>query len=58
MTLGYARVSSEDECLDLRRARLKEGACGKLFEEKIFDAARQQRPAWSGNFRTYPLTMS
>jgi len=42
--LGYARVSTEDQRLDLQRARLKEGGCGKLFEEKISGAARQ-RPA-------------
>jgi len=44
MKLGYARVSTEDQHLDLQRTRLKEGGCGKLFEEKISGAARQ-RPA-------------
>src|SRR5208283_396528 len=44
MKLGYARVSTEDQRLDLQRARLKEGGCGRLFEEKISGAARQ-RPA-------------
>jgi DNA invertase Pin-like site-specific DNA recombinase len=33
MKLGYARVSTEDQHLDLQRTRLKEGGCGKLFEE-------------------------
>ena len=41
MKLGYARVSTEDHHLDLQRTRLKEGGCGKLFEEKISGAARQ-----------------
>lgn len=44
MKLGYARVSTEDQRLDLQRAHLTEAGCGKLFEEKISGAARQ-RPA-------------
>ena len=44
MKLGYARVLTEDQRLDLQRARLKEAGCGKLFEEKISGAARA-RPA-------------
>src|SRR4051794_10974340 len=44
MKLGYARVSTEDQRLDLQRARLIEAGCGKLFEEKVSGAARQ-RPA-------------
>ena len=44
MKLGYARVSTEDQRLDLQRTRLTEAGCGKLFEEKISGAARQ-RPA-------------
>ena len=44
MKLGFARVSTEDQRLDLQRARLKEGGCGKLFEEKVSGAARG-RPA-------------
>jgi len=44
MKLGYARVSTEDQRLDLQRTRLTEAGCGRLFEEKISGAARQ-RPA-------------
>lgn len=44
MKLGYARVSTEDQGLDLQRARLIEVGCERLFEEKISGAARQ-RPA-------------
>ena len=44
MKLDYARVSTEDQRLDLQRARLNEVGCGRLFEEKISGAARQ-RPA-------------
>ena len=44
MKLGYARVSTEDQRLELQRTRLTEAGCGRLFEEKISGAARQ-RPA-------------
>ena len=44
MKLGYARVSTEDQRIDIQRTRLTEAGCGKLFEEKISGAARQ-RPA-------------
>jgi hypothetical protein len=47
MKLGYARVSTEDQRLDIQRTRLTEAGCGKLFEEKISGAARQ-RPALGG----------
>jgi DNA invertase Pin-like site-specific DNA recombinase len=42
MKLGYARVSTEDQRLDLQRARLTEAGCGRLFEEKISGAARRR----------------
>jgi DNA invertase Pin-like site-specific DNA recombinase len=44
MKLGYARVSTEDQRLDLQRSRLTEAGCGRIFEEKVSGAARQ-RPA-------------
>ena len=37
MKLGYARVSTEDQRLDLQRARLTEAGCGRLFEENRRD---------------------
>ena len=40
MKLGYARVSTEDQRLDLQRARLTEAGCGQLFEEKISSDAQ------------------
>ncbi len=43
MKLGYARVSTEDQHLDLQRARLTEAGCGRLFEETLSGAA-QRRP--------------
>jgi len=44
MKLGYARVSTEDQRLEIQRTRLTEAGCGRLFEDKISGAARQ-RPA-------------
>jgi DNA invertase Pin-like site-specific DNA recombinase len=44
MKPGYARVSTEDQRLEIQRARLTGAGCGRLFEEKISGAARQ-RPA-------------
>ena len=44
MQQSDARVSTEDQRLELQHARLREVGCGKLFKEKISGAARQ-RPA-------------
>ena len=44
MKLGYARVSTEEQTLDLQRERLAGADCRKLFEEKISGVARN-RPA-------------
>jgi len=43
MKLGYARVSTEDQTLDLQRPRLTAAGCEKLFEEKI-SGAKRNRP--------------
>ena len=42
MRLGYARVSTDDQRLDVQRARLNEAGCGRVFEEKVSGAARQR----------------
>lgn len=42
MKLGYARVSTEDQTLQLQRPRLKEAGCEKVFEEKISGVARKR----------------
>ena len=34
MLVGYARVSTQDQNLDMQRKALTEAGCGKLFEEK------------------------
>ena len=40
---GYARVSTEDQTLELQRAALEAKGCSKLFGEKI-SGARSDRP--------------
>ncbi len=40
MKLGYARVSTEDQNLEIQRDRLSEAGCEMMFEEKISGAAR------------------
>jgi DNA invertase Pin-like site-specific DNA recombinase len=35
MKLGYARVSTEDQNLEIQCGRLSEAGCEMMFEEKI-----------------------
>ncbi len=42
MKLGYARVSTEDQTLQLQRPLLKEAGCEKVFEEKISGVVRKR----------------
>jgi len=43
MKIGYARVSTQDQSLDLQIDALKEVGCEKIFEEKV-SGIKQQRP--------------
>lgn len=43
MLIGYARVSTDDQKLDLQRDALLAAGCEKIFEEKL-SAARGQLP--------------
>jgi DNA invertase Pin-like site-specific DNA recombinase len=43
MLLGYARVSTDDQNLDLQRTALTAAGCGRIYEEKL-SGARRDRP--------------
>jgi DNA invertase Pin-like site-specific DNA recombinase len=43
MLIGYARVSTDDQDLQLQRAALLEVGCKRVFEEKI-SGAKRDRP--------------
>jgi DNA invertase Pin-like site-specific DNA recombinase len=38
MLIGYARVSTDDQNLDLQRAALSEVGCTRIYEEKLSGA--------------------
>ncbi|PKN05168.1 MAG: DNA invertase [Deltaproteobacteria bacterium HGW-Deltaproteobacteria-9] len=43
MLIGYARVSTLDQNLDLQRATLTQSGCGKIYEDRM-SGARAERP--------------
>ena len=44
MLIGYARVSTDDQNLDLQRTALGEAGCARIYEEKV-SGAKRDRPA-------------
>jgi DNA invertase Pin-like site-specific DNA recombinase len=44
MYLGYARVSTEDQNLDIQLQQLKRAECKRVFQEKVSGAQRRRRP--------------
>ena len=45
MLIGYARVSTPDQVLDLQTKALQKAGCEKLFEDKIQRSPRRAGPA-------------
>lgn len=43
MLIGYARVSTQDQNLELQRAALEKAGCLRIYEDKI-SGARSERP--------------
>ena len=42
MKIGYARVSTTDQNLEMQLAALKEANCGRIYQEKISGAKRER----------------
>lgn len=52
MRIGYARVSTTDQTLDLQRDALKEAGCGKVFTDQGVSGITVSRPGLDRAMRT------
>ena len=50
MMIGYARVSTEDQNLDMQRRALEAAGCGQIFEDRVSGVA-VRRPGLDRAFR-------
>ncbi|MEO1039516.1 MAG: recombinase family protein [Pseudomonadota bacterium] len=44
MRIGYARVSTSDQCLDLQRDALEEAGCTEIYEDHGVSGIAKERP--------------
>jgi predicted site-specific integrase-resolvase len=52
MLVGYARVSTQDQNLELQREALTQAGCQKLFEDKL-SGTRAERPGLAKALKCY-----
>ena len=52
MKVGYARVSTDDQKLDLQLEALQSAGCARIFEDHGFPGAQMQRPGLSAMMRS------
>ena len=50
--IGYARVSTDDQNLDLQRVALQEAGCERIFEDHGVSAVAKTRPGFEEALRT------